>query len=84
MVKGDHINSGSWGNRDSSKKYRKKQEEYLKQGEYKKAFQMDIEDIQKKFGNIYDDGLYDAFVYSHKKGYFSGIYKLKISLRGKK
>lgn len=84
MVKGDHKKTGSWGNYNSSNIYRKKQIKYLKQGEYQKAFQMDIEDIQKKFGNIYDDGLYDAFVYSHIKGYFSGTYKLKISLRGKK
>lgn len=83
MIKNDHQNSGSWGSRTTSKKYRKKQKKYLQKGEYKKALKMDIEDIQDKYGKLYDQGLYDVWLYSSAKGYFSPKYKLMVVMKGK-
>lgn len=83
MIKNDHQNSGSWGSRTTSKKYREKQKKYLQKGEYKKALKMDIEDIQDKYGKLYDQGLYDVWLYSSAKGYFSPKYKLMVVMKGK-
>lgn len=40
--------------------YRNKQAELIKQGKFDDAFMMDINDIQSKFGNKYDEAILEA------------------------
>ena len=54
MDKADHILTASYGNKPCSKAYRKKQSELISQGNFKQAFQMDIDDLRLKFGDKYD------------------------------
>lgn len=51
----DHKGTASYGSSDAAKRYRKKQEELLRQGKLQEAVDMDIQDIRSKFGNKYDN-----------------------------
>ena len=57
MDTADHQKTKSWGSSKKAKQYRKEQEELIKQGKFKEAQQMDINDVRSKFGNKYDEGI---------------------------
>jgi hypothetical protein len=57
MEKEDHMKTKSWGSSKKAKAYRTKQEELIKEGKFKEAQQMDIDDVQTKFGDKYDEGI---------------------------
>lgn len=54
METADHRKTASCGSSLDAKEYREKQKELVDNGEFKKALQMDIEDIRDKFGDKYD------------------------------
>ena len=66
MSKADHILTASYGNMPGNKEYRKKQSELISQGNFIKAFQMDIDDLQRKFGNKYQRGIVSALQHLDK------------------
>ncbi|MCP5004143.1 MAG: RHS repeat-associated core domain-containing protein, partial [Planctomycetes bacterium] len=55
MDKLDHQKTASWGRSKSAQKYRQQQKNLIDQGKMSDALQMDIADVQSKFGNKYDD-----------------------------
>jgi multidrug efflux pump subunit AcrA (membrane-fusion protein) len=55
MSEKDHRKTASWGNSREAKAYRKKQKKLIKEGKFKEAQRMDIDDVRSKFGNKYDD-----------------------------
>lgn len=58
----DHRKTASYGGRKGSTQqaYRDKQAELIKQGRFDDAFMMDVDDIQSKFGNKYDNAILEA------------------------
>ena len=57
MDPADHSKTASWGRSKEAQKYQKEQAELIKNGKFKDAQQMDIDDIRSKFGNKYDKGI---------------------------
>ena len=57
MDPGDHRQTASWGNSREARDYRSRQGEMIEGGDFKGAQQMDVDDIQSKFGNKYDDAI---------------------------
>ena len=58
MSKADHKLTASHGNQGlAGAEYRAKQKELIDSGRFDDAIQMDIDDIQGKFGNKYDDAI---------------------------
>jgi hypothetical protein len=59
----DHHQTASWGRSRSAMIYRKKQQELINQGQFQAALQMDIDDIQSKFGSKYDEAIEEVLEY---------------------
>ncbi|RSJ72456.1 hypothetical protein [Streptococcus cristatus] len=57
MTEKDHALTASYGNSLSAQSYRAKQAKYIEEGNWKKAFEMDVNDIRSKFGEKYDEAL---------------------------
>lgn len=70
MSKRDHRKTASYGSSRSARRYREKQRELIEAGNFKKAFEMDIRDIRRKFGNKYDEAIKQARQYAKKQGFF--------------
>lgn len=68
MEKGDHRMTASWGPSSDARDYRAKQAELIKEGNFKDAIQMDIDDIRDKFGDKYDDAIAQMLSYAKEKG----------------
>jgi hypothetical protein len=59
----DHMKTSSYGNSTQAILYREKQKSLIKQGKIMEAFEMDVADIQAKFGHRYDDAIKEARQY---------------------
>ncbi|MFE3496148.1 polymorphic toxin-type HINT domain-containing protein [Streptomyces sp. NPDC059175] len=57
MDKADHYQTASWGRSREAMDYRARQQTLIDQGDYRGAIQMDIDDIQSKFGTKYDNAI---------------------------
>jgi RHS repeat-associated protein len=57
MEAADHRLTASWGSSKSAQEYRAKQRSLLEAGRRDEAIQMDIDDIQSKFGSKYDEAI---------------------------
>lgn len=57
MDQSDHYATASWGRSAAAIQYRAAQQAEAEQGSYSNAVQMDINDIQTKFGSKYDDAI---------------------------
>lgn len=66
MDKEDHRETGSCGNSKEAREYRAKQKEFIDQGKFREALQMDIDDIHEKFGDKYDDAISEMLKYVDK------------------
>ena len=66
MEKGDHRQTASWGNSKEAQEYRAKQADMIESGDFKGAQQMDIDDVQSKFGGKYDDAIRQMRDYTDK------------------
>lgn len=64
MEKLDHQDTASWGNSKDAVAYREEQERLIKQGKFREAQQMDIDDIHEKFGDKYDDQIEEMLRYT--------------------
>jgi RHS repeat-associated protein len=62
MDPADHRLTASYGGREGSPQqiYRDKQKALIEQGLFDEAFLMDVDDIQSKFGNKYDNAILEA------------------------
>lgn len=67
MEKGDHRQTASCGNSREAQEYRNKQKELISDGKFEEAMQMDIDDIQSKFGDKYDDAIAEMKEYAESQ-----------------
>jgi hypothetical protein len=61
---GDHVDTASWGRISGADAYRKKQADLIRQGRWREALLMDINDIRHKFGDKYDLAILEALEYA--------------------
>lgn len=71
MEKEDHRKTASCGMSSEAREYRAKQRELIEAGDFKAAIKMDIDDIQSKFGDKYDNALHEMLDYAESNGYIS-------------
>lgn len=62
----DHYATASWGRSKEAQAYRDKQKQLIKEGKFKEAQQMDIDDLHKKFGDKYNEGIEDMEKYTEE------------------
>ena len=63
MEKADHRKTASCGNSREAREYCAKQKEYIDEGKFRDALQMDIDDIHEKFGDKYDKEISEMLEY---------------------
>jgi len=51
------LRTASWGSSREARQYREAQRELIEGGDFRAAQQMDIDDLQEKFGDKYDDAI---------------------------
>lgn len=66
MEKLDHRQTASCGSSREAIEYRAEQERLIKEGKFRDALQMDIDDIREKFGSKYDDAIDEMLEYVDK------------------
>ncbi|MCF2910373.1 RHS repeat-associated core domain-containing protein [Pseudoalteromonas sp. DL2-H2.2] len=66
MDKADHRQTASWGNSKEAKAYRAQQKQLIDNGQFKEAQQMDVNDVQSKFGTKYDSAIREMQDYTDK------------------
>lgn len=66
MDKLDHQQTASWGNSIEAREYRKIQQELVENGNFRKAIDLDIEDITSKFPGKYDGAIKEMLEYVNK------------------
>jgi hypothetical protein len=66
MDKADHRQTASCGLTNEAQEYREKQKEFIENGDFRGALQMDIDDIHDKFGDKYDKSIEDMLKYVNK------------------
>lgn len=66
----DHRQTASYGNSKEVREYRAHQQELISKGKFKEAFEMDVKDVQGKFGDKYDGAISEARAYAEAKGMF--------------
>lgn len=59
----DHRQTASWGRSKEACQYRALQKEMIENGDFRGALQMDIDDIQEKFGDKYNDTIAEMMDY---------------------
>ena len=64
METNDHMDTASWGRSKGAQVYRAKQKELIDKGLFREAQQMDIEDVQSKFGNKYNESIQEMLEYT--------------------
>ncbi len=68
MEKDDHRQTASCGRSLDAQLYREKQADLIREGSFKEAMQMDIDDIHDKFGDKYDSAIDQMISYAKEKG----------------
>ena len=68
MLTEDHRKTDSWGRKGKAKEYRQKQKDLIERGDFGAAQRMDIQDVQEKFGDKYDDAIRQMIEDAAKKG----------------
>ena len=66
MEKEDHQDTASYGASKEAREYRATQKELIDNGKFREAFEMDVKDIQDKFGDKYDKSIKEARTYVDK------------------
>ena len=62
----DHRQTASYGRSEEAIAYREEQRKLIQNGEFKKAMEMDVKDIQSKFPGKYDSALKEMQNYAKK------------------
>ncbi|WP_303836712.1 hypothetical protein [Ruminococcus flavefaciens] len=62
----DHKLTASCGSSKEARAYQAKQKELIENGKFKEAFEMDVKDLQSKFGDKYDTAIAEARAYVDK------------------
>lgn len=69
MCEADHKMTASFGSSKEARAYREQQKNLIEQGRFREAQQMDITDIQSKFGGKYDEAIKQMLDYTKYLGY---------------
>ncbi len=70
MLPEDHHKTASYGHSKDAQAYQAAQRELFKAGRCHEAIQMDIDDIQSKFGHKYDDAIEQMLKYAESIGWW--------------
>lgn len=62
----DHRQTASCGGSREARAYQAKQKELIENGKFHEAFEMDVKDLQSKFGDKYDGAIAEARAYVNK------------------
>jgi hypothetical protein len=65
----DHRATASWGSSREARAYRQQQSSLIEKVDFRAAQQMDIRDVQDKFGSKYNDAIRQMLEYMNFKGY---------------
>jgi hypothetical protein len=68
MERADHRAMTSTGSSAASKAFRAKQAKLIKQGKIMEAVQMDIDEIHRRYGSKYDQGIQEMLDYMATQG----------------
>jgi hypothetical protein len=68
MRTADHKETASFDKKPSAEEYRRKQKELVDSGDFSGALEMDVKDIQSKFGDTYDDAIEQLREYYEVQG----------------
>lgn len=68
LTKEDHQLTASWGNSRQAHAARQAQADLIAKGDFRGAQQMDVKDVQRRFGAKYDEAIRQMLVYSKNKG----------------
>jgi RHS repeat-associated protein len=60
MLREDHVQTGSWGSRKTSRAFQSKQLSLIAEGKYAEALQMGIDDVMELFDKKYDSHIQSA------------------------
>ena len=71
MNTADHRRTASWGRRTTSQDWRTAQQELINRGKFGKAMEMDIRDIQRKFGNAHNANMRSAVDHAINQAYIT-------------
>ena len=66
MSKADHAETASFGSSAEAKTYRAEQANLIKNGKFTEAQNMDVKDVQSKFGSKYDQAIRQLRDYTKK------------------
>lgn len=69
MLVEDHRLTASWGGTREARAYRQAQSSLIEQGNFRAAQELDIRDVQVKFGVKYDESIRQMLQYMNKAGY---------------
>ncbi|MDO8330976.1 MAG: hypothetical protein Q7T36_10960 [Fluviicoccus sp.] len=69
ICKVDHEETASYGNSREARAYREEQKKLIDQGKFGEAQEMDILDLQSKFGSKYDESIQQMLDYTRDLGF---------------
>ena len=67
MGQEDHRLTASWGRRRTASQWRELQEQLIRKNKFGKALEMDIRDVQRKFGGKYNDAMLEMIEYARRE-----------------
>ena len=67
MGQEDHRLTASWGRRRTASQWRELQEQLIRKNKFGKALEMDIRDVQRKFGGKYNDAMLEMVEYARRE-----------------
>ena len=68
ICKADHAETASYGSTREARAYREEQRKLIEQGKFREAQEMDIRDLQSKFGSKYDEAIQQMRDYTRSLG----------------
>ncbi len=75
----DHLDTASWGSYNKGKQWRAYQKELIDNGKFGKAMEIDIRDIQRKFGSQFNDGIREMLEYAGDNGYITNAEQKRLT-----
>ena len=69
MITSEHKKTASYGSSKKAKEFRKEEKKYIEQGEFLKAQQLGVKDVQSNFGKKYNAAINDMIKYTKSLGY---------------
>ncbi|MEC1180006.1 RHS repeat-associated core domain-containing protein [Metasolibacillus meyeri] len=79
MPTSKHLDTASWGSYSKAKQWRAYQKELIDSGKFGKAIEIDIRDVQRKFGSQFNDGIREMLEYAKDNGYITNAEQKRLT-----